>query len=522
MGTTGNRVVVIGAGIAGLVTAKVLRADGFEVLVFEKEPQFGGVWIESRTYPGLRTNNSRDTYAFSDHPYPESADTFPAAAQVRAYLASYAERFGLVECIRLSTEVVRVERAEDGFEIDLLGPDGPETVRSDFVVVCSGVFSEPQLPVIDGADRFDGVLVHSSQATDPALFTGRRVVVVGAGKSALDCAAWAGARAETCTLVFRKPYYMAPRYLPGGAPFDRFVGRGGELFLPYHHMDRLERFLHGPGAPVTRLFWQILSFWARTLLRMPRILVPDRPLPHGIENAGVGQDFYDMARLGRIRLRRDTIAGFTGGDGIRLAGGDRIDADVIVFATGWRQSAPFLTPELHSAVQTDGRYRLYRHILAPTEQRLGFIGFASSVACQLSAEISAHWLSQSFRGELGVPPLEDMLAEIARVAAWLGEVMPGRPEGYFIGPYLSHHIDDLMRDMGLPTRRTGNLLTEYLGVLLPGRYRGITEERSRVREGLAPQRSSQGSSVAQAVGALAVLGSAYALIRHFMRGSAAK
>jgi dimethylaniline monooxygenase (N-oxide forming) len=99
-----KRVVVIGAGIAGLVTAKVLRDDGFDVIAFEKEPAIGGVWAESRTYPGLRTNNCRHTYAFSDHPYDRSADLFPTAEQVRQYLASYVDRFGLASLIRLSTE----------------------------------------------------------------------------------------------------------------------------------------------------------------------------------------------------------------------------------------------------------------------------------------------------------------------------------------------------------------------------------------------------------------------------------
>jgi dimethylaniline monooxygenase (N-oxide forming) len=58
-----DRVAVIGAGIAGLVTAKVLRDDGFDVLVFEKESAAGGVWIQSRTYPGLRTNNLRSHHS---------------------------------------------------------------------------------------------------------------------------------------------------------------------------------------------------------------------------------------------------------------------------------------------------------------------------------------------------------------------------------------------------------------------------------------------------------------------------
>ncbi|MGY2063675.1 FAD-dependent oxidoreductase, partial [Nocardia gipuzkoensis] len=117
MSAEGNRVVVIGAGIAGLVAARVLRDDGFDVTVFEKESAAGGVWIESRTYPGLRTNNSRATYAFSDHPYDRSAEEFPTAGQVREYLRSYAARFELVPLIRLSTEVVRIARCATGFEV---------------------------------------------------------------------------------------------------------------------------------------------------------------------------------------------------------------------------------------------------------------------------------------------------------------------------------------------------------------------------------------------------------------------
>jgi len=69
-----NRVCVIEAGIAGLATAKVLYEDGFAVTVFEKEPAIGGVWSALRTYPDLRANNPRETYAFSDHPYSKTAD----------------------------------------------------------------------------------------------------------------------------------------------------------------------------------------------------------------------------------------------------------------------------------------------------------------------------------------------------------------------------------------------------------------------------------------------------------------
>jgi dimethylaniline monooxygenase (N-oxide forming) len=81
-------VAVIGAGIAGLVTAKTLAQDGFDVQVFEKGNDLGGTWALSRTYPGLRTNNTKQTYEFSDHPYPDDTELSPRADEVRSYLES--------------------------------------------------------------------------------------------------------------------------------------------------------------------------------------------------------------------------------------------------------------------------------------------------------------------------------------------------------------------------------------------------------------------------------------------------
>ncbi len=98
---------IIGAGFAGLSTAKVLRAFGFEVTVFEKEPDVGGVWAASRRYPGLTTQNPRTTYALSDFPMPASYPEWPSGQQVQAgepllklsgpLLLNFAERLEIAE-----------------------------------------------------------------------------------------------------------------------------------------------------------------------------------------------------------------------------------------------------------------------------------------------------------------------------------------------------------------------------------------------------------------------------------------
>lgn len=130
--STNRSVCVIGAGISGLVTAKVLKRDGFDVTMFEKAPTIGGVWAPSRAYPGLRANGSQQSFSFSDHCYPDTSDKFPTAEQVFSYLQSYMEQFELAPLVQCSTEVRSVRRcpaaddgAHSGFEVTVrpVGPD---------------------------------------------------------------------------------------------------------------------------------------------------------------------------------------------------------------------------------------------------------------------------------------------------------------------------------------------------------------------------------------------------------------
>jgi len=275
---------------------------------------------------------------------------------------------------------------------------------------------------------------------------------------------------------------MAPRHVFGRIRIDWLIlTRFFELFLRYHRQGRLEALLHGRMRGVVRLWWRGWSSVIRRLLKVPAVLVPDATLPAGFENIGIGAEFYNAVDLGRLALRRGRVARFVGADALALDTSETLQADLIVLATGWRQSFTFLDADLLSKVERSGRLGLYRHILPPQEPRLGFIGYASSTACQLTSEVGAHWLSQCFRGELNLPTVTDMEREIARVLDWANEVFPARSQGYFVGPYLAHYLDDLLRDMRLPRRRAANLFSEYFAPLWPHRYQNLADQRRRAR-----------------------------------------
>jgi len=481
------RVCVIGAGISGLVAAKVLGGDGFDVVVFEKEPTLGGVWAASRTYPGLRTNNPRDTYAFSDHPFPPTVADFPSAAEMRAYLESYAERFGLLARIRVGTEVVKVAQSGARWCVTVRATGSEEVLDFDFVVVCNGVFSTPRIPAVDGMERFAGRIVHSTTLTDPDLVKDKRVLVVGGGKSALDCAAWAAAAGRSCTLLFRQAYWMWPRYLGGVVNvqwlmFSRLTAKA----LRYHRLGRTDAWLHGAGAPLVQLAWAAVTRLLRATAGISGPLVPEAPLPRNIESIGIGTEAYALVRSGRIRIKKSVIRRFRGGNAIELADGEVVDADVVIFATGFTQAVPFLEDSIRREVEREDGFHLYRFIVPPAVPHLGFIGYNSSTACQLTSEVAAHWLSDRFLGRLRLPGVDEMDREIYRVRRWAADVMPTRSRGFFVGPWVIPHLDELMRDMGLPVVRRGNFLAENLLPVWPTRYRTLAEDRRRARE--APKR----------------------------------
>src|SRR5580658_3662229 len=108
------RIAIIGAGVAGLATAKVLTQAGHQVEVFDKTPDVGGVWSRTRRYPGLTTQSPAAQYSLSDFPMPKDFPEWPTGEQVQAYLAAYAANFGLDPVLRLNTEVTSARQTPDG------------------------------------------------------------------------------------------------------------------------------------------------------------------------------------------------------------------------------------------------------------------------------------------------------------------------------------------------------------------------------------------------------------------------
>jgi cation diffusion facilitator CzcD-associated flavoprotein CzcO len=480
------KIGIIGAGISGLVTAKTLKEHGFEVVVFEKETEVGGVWAASRRYPGITTQNTRDTYTFSDFPMPKHYPEWPSGEQVQAYLSNYAEHFGLVPSIRFGTQVLNAEHLSNGQGWRVFTESGGKLSeeRVDFLTVCNGIFSQPNIPRVPGRELFEGKVFHSTEFHDEHLdgVRGKRVVVVGFAKSAHDILSQVGNVTERPVCVFREAKWKMPRFIGGKLNFKYLLlHRFGESLFPYRHLLGIHKFLHGPlGRPVTNLITKGLGVSIAAQLKLRKSgLHPEKPI-ESIASCSIGltsDNFYERAAAGKIQLEQGEITSFEA-NGVQLSNGNFVEADTVVFATGFRQTVSFLDPQISERiVNKEGLFQLYRNILSPDVPGLAFVGYNSSLFNPFTSELAAHWVAQHLKGQLNLPSIPDMKREIKTHLEWLVERAPrNHASGLCVIPFSFHHADELMRDMGLRTRRTWNVVKEWLLPFDPALYRGLSAE----------------------------------------------
>jgi len=502
------RIGIIGAGLSGLVAARTLLDEGCEVTVWEKEDEVGGVWARSRRYPGLATQNPRDTYAFSDFPMPAHYPDWPAGEQVQAYLAAYADRFGVSPRVRLGTRVAGVEARTDGcagWRVRVRGADGAETAHAvDWLIVCNGVFSEPYVPDLPGRDAFEatgGRVLHTTRVGDGEMLAGRSVAVVGFAKSAADVACAAAATAKSVTLVHRRAMWKMPQRFFGRVHLKYVLTtRFSEALFRYRETRGLERVLHGPLRGAVWLLWRMIERSLRRRFALDQHgLAPETPLEKMVacSLSLASNGFYEHVRRGWIGVRRGEPAALRAG-GMVLADGSSVEAEVVVFGTGFRQETPFLpawvTERLRGA---DGCYRLYRNILPVDVPRLAFVGYNSSLYSQLTSEIGARWVAELVFGRLSLPPRPEMRRRIEARLAWLRAERPNAlAAGVCVVPFNFHHINDLLGDMGARTWRTRNRLREYLMPVDPSLYAGLRAElQERRMRHAAPREPVFGAGV---------------------------
>ena len=502
------KIAIIGAGFAGLTTARHLRDFGHDVTVFEKVHDVGGVWSTTRLYPGVSTQNGKDTYRLADYPMPKHYPEWPTGLQVQEYLNAYADQFGLKPLIRLSTPVSHAAQGGDGRWTVTYRPAGGEDHHEsfDFLTICNGIFSAPAVPDFRGAAAFTaagGTICHSSEFLNPEDARGKNVVVIGYGKSSCDVAVGLEEAAASMTVVARTLIWKMPKKLGGVLNYKYlFLTRMGEALFPYIRLKGFEKFLHGRGKPVRNSMLGSVQSLITRQLRLKKLgALPVGPFERIARSTVslVTDGFFDLVAKGRIAIKRDTAVDQLLVEGGRrfalLKSGEKIPADIVICGTGWRQEVPFLAPELQASILDDrGNFRLYRQILPIGLRNLAFNGYNSSFFSPLSAEMGALWIASHLAGALTLPDDQTQRKATDDRLHWMEERTEGKhARGTNIIPFSMHQVDELLEDMGLSIGGVQRFM-EWQMPVKPGSYARVATELHR-RLDAAENRQTEGRPV---------------------------
>lgn len=484
-----KKVGVIGAGISGLVTAKAFISKGYSVTVIEKAGSIGGVWEQSRSYIGVATQTTRDEYAYSDFPMPDDYPLWPSGVQVQSYLENYAAHFDIARHIRFNTQVTDLRYNHGSWHMsikDVSGNNG-DTLAFDFVAICTGTFNKPFLPDYPGAKSFideGGSILHSSQVKCDTLLKGKSIAVVGFAKSATDIATLAADISTKCTLIYRKAQWKIPRYFGNKINMKYLLfSRFSEAFFNAPQKSIFQKILHTAGRPVVWAQWRALEALLKMQFKLKHCnMVPEHKIEDQINCAlGVAPiGFYEKIQSGKIESRCTEIERFQGRKVI-LKNGDVITPDVVVCGTGFTQGLPFLEEGYRNKIiDGNGSYHLFRNIINPEVPQLGFVGFNSSLFSTLTSEIAAHWLVAYASNELKLPSPGKILQDINFMENWRKNGRPAASvfSGTCIAPFNFMHIDELMKDMELPTK-VSRSLSEFFKPINPKDYQRLLSSNNK-------------------------------------------
>ncbi len=286
-------VIIIGAGQSGLAAANAIRSLGLRPLVLEAGPNRSGSWLGY--YDSLHLFSPARYSEMPGHPFPGDPNRYPHRDEVAAYLEAYADRLDDVE-IQTRTRVTNVATDGPGFTVSTANG---QTLSASGVVVASGSFGNPVRPTLAGAESFQGSITHVADYSSPAPYVGQRVVVLGAGNSAIQVAHELAER-STVTLARRR----SPQFVPQ-------VVRGHDV----HHWFDVTGFDQMPGS------------WLALLGGAPLVL-----------DTGDYRAAYEAGRLDQ----RPVFAAIDG-DGVEWADGGREHVDAIILATGYRPNVNYLS-----------------------------------------------------------------------------------------------------------------------------------------------------------------------------------
>jgi len=338
-------VLIVGAGLSGVGAAYHLqdKCPDKSYAILEARESLGGTWDLFR-YPGIRSDSDMHTLGYRFRPWKE-AEAIADGPSILRYVNDTAREYGIDEKIRFGRKVVRAEwssaDARWTVHTEHTGTGETGTLTCSFLFGCTGYYryDEGYSPHFEGAERFQGQIIHPQQWPEDLDYAGKRVVVIGSGATAVTLVPAMTDKAAHVTMLQRSPSYVLT--VPGEDP----IAKGLARVLPTRAAYRLVRW---KNVGLATAVYRASRRWPERVRRLIRAQVK-RQLPEGYEVDTHFKPRYDpwdqrlcivprgdlfaAIRRGDASVVTDQIETFTE-NGIKLKSGDELEADIVITATG--------------------------------------------------------------------------------------------------------------------------------------------------------------------------------------------
>lgn len=468
-------VIIVGAGISGIDAAHHLMREcpDLRFAILEGRDTIGGTWDLFR-YPGIRSDSDMFTLGFPFRPW-RGEKAIADGGDILDYLRDTVRDEGIDRHIRLRHRVRRAEWSSDTarWTVEAECDGATQRLQARFLYLCSGYYDydHGHAPDFPGAETFAGTVVHPQFWPQALDWSGRRIVVIGSGATAMTLVPALAGTAGHVTMLQRSPTYVVARpardalaavlrhILPAGTAHALTRWRSVLVQQFFYTLMRrrpeaakerlvgMVREAMGPEYDVATHFTPRYNPWDQRLC-----LVPDG-------------DLFDALRAGKAEVVTDTIDRFVP-EGIALGSGRVLPADIIITATGLKVK---LMGGIDVAV--DGEPVRWA-------ERLTYKGMMFSGLPNLALAFGYTNASWTLKADLTARYVTRLLKAMARRGMRQVMPMPTAPVDPapfldFTSGYVRRAIDDLPRQ---GTRRPWRLHQNYLRDLMLMRFGSLDEE----------------------------------------------
>ncbi|XP_054836122.1 flavin-containing monooxygenase 5-like isoform X2 [Eublepharis macularius] len=393
-----KRIAVIGAGACGLTSIKCCLDEDLEPVCFEMSSDIGGLWRfqenpeEGRAsiYKSVIINTSKEMMCFSDFPIPEDYPNYMHNSKIMDYFRMYAKHFDLLKHVHFRTKVCNVSKRPDFAQTGqwnvITETNGKqESSIFDGIMVCTGHHTNAYLPLhsFPGIEKFKGRYFHSRDYKNPNEFTGKRVIVVGIGNSGVDIAVEISQMASQVFLSTRRGAWITNRVWDDGEPQDIALNR--RIITSTFKQKWAQPFVN---FIVERKMNKKFNHVMYGLQPQHRIYS---------QHPTINDDLPNRIISGRVVVKPN-IKEFKKTSVIFDNGSKEDNIDVVIFATGYSFSFPFLD---NCIKVVDNQVTLYKFIFPPHLEKptLAIIGLVQPLGAIMPiAELQARWVTRVFKG----------------------------------------------------------------------------------------------------------------------------